>query len=115
MTQVALDKTAAPFHLDTTSDVAPPPPKTVKMELKRNYVPHNLIAVVGYQKPDIVAKNVIGQQVVVEKGGWIDGEMKPGLYAGVGYANKVWAGTVIEVPEAEAKTMRAAGIAEAYL
>ena len=54
------------------------PTKTVKMELKRHYVPHNLISIVGYE-------------------------------------NKIWAKTVIEVPEDEAKVMRQKGIAEAYL
>lgn len=89
--------------------------KTVAMELKRHYVPVNLQRIVGYQRPARIVKNAAGEKVEVEEAKFIEGEMFPPIFPGVGFDGKIWAGTVIEVPEAEAKTMRSKGIAEAYL
>lgn len=94
---------------------APAAEKTVAMELKRHYVPHNLVSIVGYQKAARIVKNAAGEKVEVEAARFVDGEMFPPIFPGVGFDGKIWAGTVIEVPEAEAKTMRKEGIAEAYL
>ncbi|RYY67719.1 MAG: hypothetical protein EOO12_00235 [Chitinophagaceae bacterium] len=91
------------------------PVKTVKMELKRNYVPHKLVSIVGYERPARFVKNAAGELKEAEPAAFIDGEMFPPLFAGVGYDGKIWAKTVIEVPEDEAKVMRQKGIAEAYL
>jgi hypothetical protein len=85
------------------------------MELKRHYVPVNLQRIVGYQRPARIVKNAAGEKVEVEAARFVDGEMFPPIFPGVGFDGKIWAGTVIEVPEAEAKTMRSKGIAEAYL
>lgn len=89
--------------------------KTQMMELKRHYVPHNLVSVVGYQRPARFVKNAAGEQKEVEPAKFIEGEVYPSIFPGVGYDNKIWAGTVIEVPDAEAKDMRSKGIAEVYL
>lgn len=97
--------------LNTTA----PAPKMVAMELKRHYVPHKLGRIVGYQKEARIVKNAAGEKVEVEPARFVEGEVFPPIFAGVGFDNKIWAGTVIEVPEDEAKTMRAKGIAEAYL
>ena len=94
---------------------APEPIKTVKMELVRNYVPRKLVSIVGYKKPEKSVKNAAGQVIVLQKEEWVDGEMKPHDMAGVGYTKKIWAGTVIEVPEDEGRQMRANKIAEVYL
>lgn len=94
---------------------APTAVKTVKMELKRNYVPHKLVSIVGYERPARFTKNAAGEMKEVEPAAFIDGEMYPPIFAGVGYPNKIWAKTVIEVPEDEAKVMRQKGIAEAYI
>lgn len=91
------------------------PVKTVKMELKRHYVPHKLISIVGYERPARFVKNAAGEMKEAEPAAFIEGEMFPPIFAGVGYENKIWAKTVIEVPEEEGKTMRRLGIAEAYL
>lgn len=99
----------------TTPAAAPEAVKAVQMELSRHYVPLNLIRIVGHQKPAITQKNAAGQMVELEPAKWMDGEMFPAPYPGAGFPNKIWAGTVIEVPEAEAKTMRSKKIAEAYL
>lgn len=100
------------------ADAAPTktePVKGVKMELLRNYVPRNLISIVGWQKPAIMQKTAGGEMKEIEPAEWRAGEPKPPKYAGTGFINKLWAGTVIEVPEDEARDMRKAKIAEAYI
>lgn len=97
------------------SNDAPTPAKMIKMELKRNYVPLKPYNIVGYERPAKVVKNAAGEMKEVEPAAFIDGEMYPPLFAGVGFDGKVWAKTVIEVPEAEAKVMRQKGIAEAVI
>jgi hypothetical protein len=92
-----------------------PTAKAVKMELKRNYVPKQLLAIVGYQQEERKSKDAAGREYVTQERKWVEGEMYPPIYAGVGFPNKIWAGTVIEVPEDEAREMRSKGIAEAYL
>jgi len=94
---------------------APKAAKTVAMELLKHYVPKKLISIMGYNKPAIVQKGPDGRMHEVEKAAFIDGEARPAPYPGAGFANKIWAGTVIEVPEDEAKEMRAKKIGEAYL
>ena len=95
--------------------VAEAPVKAVAMELLKNYVPHNLMRVIGYKKEAVMRKDAAGRMIEVEPEAFIEGEMKPSVYPGTGFPNKVWAGTVIEVPEAEAKVMRQKRIAEAYI
>lgn len=92
-----------------------PTTKTLMMELKRHYVPHKLVSVVGYQRPARFVKNAAGEMKEVEAAQFIDGEIFPPIFPGVGYDNKIWAGTVIEVPEEEGRKMRQLGIAEAYI
>ena len=94
---------------------APEPIKTVKMELVRHYVPKHLVSIVGHTKPEKKVKNAAGQITILQKEEWVPGEMMPHELAGVGYAKKIWAGTVIEVPEDEGRQMRANKIAEVYL
>lgn len=109
-----------------SNDAPTAAPKSVKMELKRNYVPHNLISIVGYNRPAKMVKDAAGQMREVEPAAFVDGEVMPSIFPGVGFGavqengkkvreQKVWAGTVIEVPEDEARNMRKLGIAEAYL
>jgi len=93
----------------------PDPIKTARMELKRNYVPKNLVSIVGWQKPAVMRKNAAGEMREVEPAEFREGEMKPPEYAGTGFPNKIWAGTIIEVPEDEAREMRKLQIAEAYI
>lgn len=89
--------------------------KVVAMQLKKNYAPRGPFRVVGYQRPEIRAKDAGGREQIVQTAAFIDGEMTPAKFPGVGFANKVWSGTVIEVPEDEAKAIRAGGIGEVYL
>lgn len=92
-----------------------PKVKTVAMELLKHYVPKSLISIVGYNKEAVLQKGPDGKMHEVSAAEFIDGEPKPAPLPGAGFANKIWAGTVIEVPEPEAKEMRTKKIAEAYL
>lgn len=102
-------------NVTTPAEQAPEPVKGIQMELVRNYVPVSLLRVVGWKKPALMRKNAAGQMVEVEPEEWMEGQAKPAPYPGAGFDNKLWAGTVIEVPEAEAKRMRTLRIAEAYI
>ena len=127
MAQAALDnsQTTTTASTETVAPTVKPEPvapvveaptiKSVKMELLKNYVPLSLLRVVGYKKDAVMQKNAAGQMVEVSPAAFIDGEMKPSVYPGTGFPNKIWAGTVIEVPEPEAKRMRQLKIAEAYI
>ena len=89
--------------------------KMVKMELKRNYVPLKPYTIIGYERPARFVKNAAGEMKEAEPAAFVEGVSFPPLFPGVGYDGKIWAKTIIEVPEAEAKVMRSKGIAEAYL
>jgi hypothetical protein len=110
----AAPSTQPEIGVGPVTEVAPNE-KTVAMELKRHYVPRNLRGIVGYQKEAIVRKGPDGRMMTVEEAAFIEGEAKPAVYPGSGFPNKIWAGTVIEVPESEAKDMRTKKIAEAYI
>jgi hypothetical protein len=100
---------------DATPNVtAEPTVKAVRMELNRNYVPVKLLSVIGWNKPAVLKKNAAGQMVEVEPAEFVEGP-KPAPYPGAGFDNKIWAGTIIEVPEDEAKRMRSLKIAEAVI
>lgn len=114
MAQPTLNETEI-FPAATVAAIEKNKPKTVKMELKRHYVPHELISIVGHQRPERKVKNAAGEMVVATESKFIEGEKFPPVYPGVGFDNKIWAGTVIEVPEEEARMMRQKGIAEAYI
>lgn len=96
----------------TTETIAP---KLVKMQLTRNYVPRGPFTIVGYDRPEIKAKDAAGREHIVQTAAFIDGEMAPPIHPGVGFVGKVWASTVIEVPEDEARDMRRLKIAEAVI
>lgn len=128
MAQAALDNSQTTTTASSTETVAPtvkpepvapvveaPTIKSVKMELLKNYVPLNLLRIIGYKKEAVQRKNAAGQMITIEPEAFIEGEMKPSVYPGTGFPNKIWAGTVIEVPEPEAKRMRQLKIAEAYI
>lgn len=116
MAQAALDnsQTTTTASTETVAPTVKPEP-AVKMELLKNYVPLNLLRIIGYKKEAVQRKNAAGQMITIEPEAFIEGEMKPSVYPGTGFPNKIWAGTVIEVPEPEAKRMRQLKIAEAYI
>ena len=87
------------------------PVKLVAMKLERHYVPKGQFEIVGYTKPEVKKKTVTGDWKVVEPEMFMEGEPCPPPFHGVGYPNKIWATTVIRVPEAEAREMMRLGIA----
>lgn len=102
MTQVApIDTTPVPPPVE-----APKPP-IVTVKLSRNYRPSDDFEVVGHWKDEIKVKNAAGQEVVVQKREFIKEEVAPPKLAGTGFADKLWAGTVIKVTKDEAKYIRA--------
>ena len=87
------------------------PTKFIPMKLERNYRPQSSdYTIVGHTKPEVRRKTAAGVEVVVEAEEFVKGEAMPAKYPGVGFANKFWAGTVLKLPEDEAKAIRKAGI-----
>lgn len=83
-------------------------PRLVAMELKRNYVPPPGYEIVGHTRP--ARKDHQGN--VIEPETFIKGEPMPPRYPGAGYKEKILAGTIIRLPEAEARKLKNAGIAD---
>lgn len=87
-------------------------PAMVTMKLLRHYVPRGPFEIVGYQRNAVTVKDAAGRMHELEPATFVKGEMMPPLHPGTGYPNKIWAGTVLRVPDEEARDMRAKGIAE---
>lgn len=103
--------------------MASEPAKLFPVILTKNYVPHDAYEIIGYLKEAVKRKDAAGNWRVIEKEEFIEGEMKPHQSPGVGYGEyidksgkktnaKIWAGTHIKLPVAEAKTVIAKHIAE---
>lgn len=99
---------------DMASETAPAveKPKMFPVILTKNYVPMGEYEIVGYLKEAVKQKDAAGNWRIIEKEEFIEGEMKPHVSPGVGFANKIWAGTTIRVPLDEAKGLVAKKIAE---
>lgn len=95
-----------------TETAAPQPSKLFPVLLVKNYKPIGDYEIVGYLKEEVKQKDSAGNWRVVEKEEFIEGEMKPHQSPGVGFPNKIWAGTHIRLPIDEAKTLLAKKIAE---
>lgn len=92
---------------------APEPVKMVAMKLGRHYRPlSEAYEVVGYLKPAVTKKTPSGEIKIIEPEEFIPGEKAPPPFPGVVSTGKIWAGTTIRLPEAEAKNIRKLGIAE---
>jgi hypothetical protein len=87
-------------------------PKMVAMVLLRNYRPAGVFEVVGHMQPAIIRKDAAGREFEAQKAQFIAGEGMPSPQAGVGTSGKIWAGTIVRVPQDEARIMRTNGIAE---
>jgi hypothetical protein len=98
------------------SDMSPPAANTeaklFPVVLNKNYAPKGAYEIVGYLKEEVKRKNPAGQWVVVEKEEFIEGEMRPHPSPGVGFPEKIWAGTTILLPIDEAKHLVSKKIAE---
>lgn len=91
---------------------AVPAVKMVSMELLRNYRPAGVFEIVGYVRPAVVRKDGAGREYEAEAAQFIAGEMAPPPQAGVGTQGKIWAGTILRVPQDEGRIMRTNNIAE---
>jgi hypothetical protein len=94
--------------------VMPPKPENAVMfavKLEKNYAPVGYFEVVGWDRPKIEKKGPGGVIVVIQEAAFIKDERAPPAVAGTGYANKIWAGTTIKLPEEEAKHVDKVGIA----
>jgi hypothetical protein len=113
------------FHLDTNGPTAPPPPKMVRVKLLRHYRPRELpdpsnkgkylppvFEIVGHWKPAVIVRNKLGKDETLAPETFVEGEPAPSSKVGVGYADKLWAGTIVRVAAEEAKYMRANNIGE---
>ena len=74
----------------------------VAMKLDRNYRPSGEFKIVGHTRPEIKRKDPSGKEVVVQTEEWVAGEPMPSAIPGAGFANKIWAGTVLSLPRDEA-------------
>jgi len=107
--------------------VAPAAPKMVRAKLLRNYRPQEALdptdpakkrrlapvfEIVGHLKPAVVVRNVLGKEEILEPEKFIDDEAAPSPKAGVGFADKIWAGTIVRFTAEEARYIRANGIGE---
>lgn len=73
--------------------------------LTKNYAPTCNYEIVGYLKEAVKRKNAAGTWKIVEPEEFVKGEMKPHSSPGVGFPNKIWAGTTIKLPIDEAKRL----------
>lgn len=100
-----------------------PSEKMFPVLLTKNYVPGGAYEIIGYLKEAVKRKDAAGAWRVVEPEEFIKGEMKPHTSHGVGFGKmvdengkvtnaKIWAGTHIMLPVAEAKSIIAKKIAE---
>lgn len=96
-------------------DMSPPEAAKTKLFpvlLSKNYVPIGEYEIVGYLKEAVKQKDAAGNWRLIEKEEFIEGTMKPHPSPGVGYPNKIWAGTTVKLPVEEAKNVVALKIAE---
>lgn len=93
-------------------DKMSPPIKLFPVLLSKNYCPISEYEIVGYTKEAVKRKDAAGNWRVIEPEEFIPGVMKPHPSPGVGFPNKIWAGTQIKLPIDEAKNVIAKHIAE---
>lgn len=91
---------------------APQPSKMFPVKLLKNYRPAGDHEIVGYQRPEKTQKDTTGRVVVVQEAAFVEGEMAPPPYPGVGFDTKVWAETVLKLPIDEAKRLIGKHLAE---
>ena len=88
------------------------PSKMFPVKLLKNYRPVGEYDVVGYHRPEKVQKDTAGKMVVVQEAAFVEGEMAPPPFPGVGFATKIWAETVLRLPVDEAKRLVGKHLAE---
>lgn len=94
-----------PKEPDMSPPDAPKPDKLFPVRLLKNYRPEGNHEVVGYHRPEKRQKDTTGKMVVVQEAAFIEGEIAPPPFPGVGFDTKVWADTVLKLPMEEAKRL----------
>ena len=89
-----------------------PSEKMFPVKLLKNYRPAGGYELVGYHRPEKVQKDTAGKMVVVQEAAFIEGEMAPPPFPGVGFETKIWADTVLRLPMEEAKRLVGKRLAE---
>jgi hypothetical protein len=82
-----------------------PKERLFPVRLLKSYRPAGNFEVVGYHRKERVQKDSAGNRTVVQEASFIDGEMSPAPFPGVGFNTKVWAETVIRLPIEEARRL----------
>lgn len=95
-----------------SENTAPPAEKLFPVLLTKNYAPDCKYEIVGYLKEAVKRKNAAGTWKIVEPEEFVKGVMKPHNSPGVGFPNKIWAGTTIKIPLDEAKRLLSLKAAE---
>jgi hypothetical protein len=101
-----------PTMANETAAPVQPSEKLFPVKLLKNYRPAGKYEVVGYHRPEKVQKDTAGKVVVVQEAAFMEGEMSPPPYPGVGFETKVWAETVLRLPVDEAKRLVSKRLAE---
>lgn len=96
------NETTAPVQ---SSEPSPVVEKMFPVKLLKNYRPAGAYEVVGHQRPEIKQKDSAGRVSIVQESAFMEGEMYPPPYPGVGFETKIWAETVIKLPIEEAKRL----------
>lgn len=87
-------------------------PSRFPVKLLKNYVPVGEFDVIGYDKEEVRMKDAAGRWHILEAAEFVAGEVKPPVYPGTGFPNKIWAGTTISLPVDEARGIIEKRIAE---
>lgn len=96
----------------TLSLSAKEPAKMFPVKLLKNYRPAGEYEIVGYQQPEMRQKDAAGKMIVVQESKFIEGEMAPPPFPGVGFETKIWAETVLKLPTDEARRLVGKKLAE---
>ncbi len=96
------------------NETAAPQPseKLFPVRLLKNYRPIGSFEVVGYHRKELTQKDTAGKVVVVQEAAFMEGEMAPPPFPGVGFDTKIWADTVLKLPVDEAKRLVGKNLAE---
>jgi hypothetical protein len=94
-----------PQMANETAAPVQPSEKMFPVKLLKNYRPAGGYELVGYHRPEKVQKDTTGKMVVVQEAAFIEGEMAPPPFPGVGFESKIWAETVLKLPMEEAKRL----------
>lgn len=80
-------------------------PDLFPVRLLKNYHPIGDYEVVGYHQKEKAVKDAAGNRIIVQQSAFIEGQIAPAPFPGVGFETKVWADTVLKLPLQEARRL----------